>query len=82
MLAFMPYLVVKKERAALLLTWIQTNSSMSSERKYNVFKKMAELNLRGLSPEANTPNLPSAEDKIESDLRSDAQGVTPVTAIT
>lgn len=67
LLAILPYLVVKKERAILLLEWIRNNYSMTKEQKLKCFEKMAELNFRGISPEANTPRLPEKEDMIESD---------------
>jgi hypothetical protein len=59
-LAILPYLTIKKERAVLLLQWIRRNHSMTRAEKAAMFDKMAVLNLRGLSPEANMPK-PSLE---------------------
>jgi len=78
MLATLPYLVVKKERASILLEWMRSNHTFSSDKKEEFFQQMAILNHRGLTPEANTSRLPNREGKIESDLHGDVQRKQPV----
>jgi hypothetical protein len=53
-LAMLPYLVIKKERAIVYLEWIRHCRKLSLERKRELTRKMMVLNHRGLSPEANT----------------------------
>lgn len=50
-LAMMPYLVVKKERAILYLEWIRNCRKMTDEQKHQIYSRISELNARGLSPE-------------------------------
>ncbi len=78
LLALLPYLVVKRERAILLLEWIRDNHSMTKEQKLTCFEKMAELNFRGISPETNIPRLPEKEDMIEPEPYSDVGSETAV----
>ena len=78
LLALLPYLVVKKERAILLLEWIRNNRSMTKQQKLEYFEKMAKLNFRGISQEANIPRLPEKEDMIESDPCGDIGRVSAV----
>lgn len=78
MLAIIPYLVIKKQRAIIFLQWIRTNRQMSKDEKSAAFLLMRKLNQRGLSPEANTLRLQNLEDKTESDLPSDMQSASTV----
>jgi len=71
LLAILPYLIVKRERAILLLEWIRNNHSMTKQQKLDYFEKMAKLNFRGISSEANTPRPLEEEGMIESDPDSD-----------
>jgi len=74
LLAMLPYLIVKRERAILLLEWIRNNHLYTKQQKLDCFEKMTKLNFRGISPEANIPRPLEKEDMIESDPDSDAGG--------
>ena len=77
-LAILPYMVVKRERAIVYLEWIRNCRKLSLTEKQNLVHKMSLLNHRGLSPETNTSSA-SPEAKIESELHGDVQRVSMVT---
>jgi hypothetical protein len=82
LLAILPYLIVKRERAILLLEWIRNNGSMTKEQKLDYFEKMAKLNFRGISPETNIPRPLEEEDMIEPDPHGDMGRVSAVMLMT
>jgi hypothetical protein len=51
LLAILPYLIIKKERASIVLEWIRHCTEWSEFYKDKVVAKMKRLNLRGVSPE-------------------------------
>lgn len=51
LLSVIPYLIVKKERAIMVLEWIRNCRKMTFEQKHGIVEKMGVLNLRGISPE-------------------------------
>jgi hypothetical protein len=71
LLALVPYLVAKKERAVLFMEWIRNNHLLTKEQKLDYFLRMKALNKRGISLETNTANCPENGQMIESDPDSD-----------
>jgi hypothetical protein len=80
LLALVPYLVLKRERAVLFMEWVRNNPSMSKEQKRAAFLEMKALNQRGISPETNTVGCSENEQMIESDLIGDYESALLVTA--
>ena len=80
LLALVPYLVIKRERAVLFMEWVRNNHSMNKEQKREVFLKMKSLNRRGISPETNMVDCPENGQMIESDLIGDYESAPLVTA--
>ena len=81
LLAIMPYLVVKRHRAIIYLDWIRYCRVWTRAKKDEIINQMAQLNHRGLSPEANMSSTPLGV-KIGSDLPGDEQRVDVVTQST
>ncbi len=79
LLATLPYMVVKRERAVLALEWIRHKDDGETVRQ-ELYEKMRVLNTLGTSPTTNTPNCSDTEQKIESDLVGDHESVSLVTA--
>jgi len=71
-LAILPYLIVKRERAILYLEWIRNSRTMPLEQKDQLQQKMKILNHRGLSQEANMQDAVDTA-MIESELHGDMQ---------
>jgi hypothetical protein len=71
MLAILPYLVIKKQRAAVVLEWMRHNRTFTPEQKMLSFMIMQKLNKRGISPEANTLRPRIIGAKTESDPYGD-----------
>lgn len=51
LLAVLPYLVIKKERAVIVLEWIRHCRKWADSHKDKLIQKIRVLNLRGISPE-------------------------------
>lgn len=66
-LALLPYLVIKKERAVLVLHYMRNNKMMNDSQKYELYKKVSKLNERGKSVEAirQTHNNTMCEDMVQ-----------------
>ncbi len=67
LLALVPYLIAKQERAVVFMEWVRNNGSMTREQKLEYFLRMKVLNRRGISQEANTADRPDNGQMIESD---------------
>lgn len=78
-LAILPHLIIKRERAVLLLEWVRHCAEWSFIQKYECFKEMRRMNHRGKTQEANMSGLSVRGDKIESDLHGDMQCAPVVT---
>jgi len=81
-LAVLPYLILKRKQANILLQFIRLNGIDNPSKREELCRKVKLLNKRGapLSPEANTSNT-SEDVKIESVLHGDAQSEPQVTAV-
>jgi hypothetical protein len=73
LLALVPYLIAKQERAVVFMEWVRNNGSMTREQKLEYFLKMKALNKRGISPETNTGNCPDNGQMIEPDPTGDSR---------
>lgn len=51
LLSVLPYLIIKRERAKIMLEWIRKNKEYSDATKAGIFDTMTRFNLRGVSPE-------------------------------
>jgi hypothetical protein len=76
LLQVIPYLILKREQAQLMLDFCRLPHGATAE-KQEIMEKMKFLNRRGKSPETNTPNT-SEEVKIESELTGDRKSATEV----
>ena len=79
-LCLLPYLVLKREQANILLQFIRLDGVENPSKREELYRKVLLLNRRGASPTTNTPNT-SKEVKIESGLHGDVQSVPQVTAV-
>ena len=79
LLALVPYLVIKRDRAILFMEWVRNNHSMTREQKLETFLKMKALNKRGISPETNTVGCPNNGQMIEPELSGDIESALLVT---
>jgi hypothetical protein len=81
LLAVIPYLVIKKEVANIALQFVRLKSTWNKEeraRLHSTIKKL-QVRQRNGTPTTNAPNT-SEEVKIESDLNSDVESASLVTA--
>jgi hypothetical protein len=78
LLAVMPYLIVKDERAKILLEFVRLPRMADPNKRKELFDKLTVLNRRGIGVEANTSST-SSDVKIGSELQGDLQSVPPVT---
>lgn len=79
LLAIMPYLIIKKERAAILLDFVRLPREADPAKRKEYFDKLTVLNKRGIGVETNTSSCPEMDMKIESGLQGDLQSVPTVT---
>ena len=70
LLAVLPYLVVKREQAKILLEFVRLPREANNELRAVYFQQLRVLNARGVSLETNTQEA-SQEVKIESELHGD-----------
>jgi hypothetical protein len=66
LLAILPYLILKKQEANLILQFIRLDSKVNQEAREDLYQQFQKL-YQPLSPETNTPET-SLEVKIESEL--------------
>jgi hypothetical protein len=78
LLAILPYLVVKKEQAKILLSFVQLPREANNELRAVYWQRLRILNLRGVSVTTNTQET-SQEVKIEPELVGDDESVPMVT---
>jgi hypothetical protein len=78
-LAILPYLVIKKEVANIVLQFVRLKNTWNKEERARLFTTIRTLQVRCSIPTTNVPDS-SEELKIESDLDSDAESAPLVTA--
>jgi len=71
LLAILPYLVVKREQAKILLNFVRLSPSMNSEIRRLAYEQLRALNSRGKSVTTNTQETEEYSVKIESELIGD-----------
>ena len=79
-LAVLPYLILKREQANILLQFIRLHGVENPSKREELYQRIRLLNRRGASQTTNTLNT-SEEVKIESGLHGDMQSVPQVTAV-
>lgn len=73
-LAILPYLIVKREQAKVMLDFVRLDSKMNPDARKELFDQMRGLNRRGIDVSTNTQDDSGlAELKIESGLHGDMQ---------
>lgn len=80
LLAILPYLVIKRAQALILLEFIRMNGEENVLKRESMWQQTRLLNRRGFSPETNMPNTPEGV-KIESELAGDCKNEPLVTAV-
>ena len=73
LLAILPYLVVKREQAKILLNFVRMEPSMNSELRRLAYEKLRALNSRGNSVTTNTQETEYDSVKRESELTGDCK---------
>ena len=77
-LSILPYLIIKTEQAKVALEWVRMVQVKDPEKRMKLHLQMIALN-QGSSPTTNTSNTVNTV-KIESDLNSNIQSASLVTA--
>jgi|ERR1035437_6739650 hypothetical protein len=72
LLAILPYLIVKREQAKILLEYVRLSREANSELRAVFYQRLRILNARGVSLTTNTQEA-SQEVMIESELHGDMQ---------
>ena len=72
LLATLPYLIVKKEQAKVLLEFVRLPREAAVETRKNLYEQLRKLNFRGVSVETNTQDVPIGT-MIESVLTGDSE---------
>lgn len=62
LLAILPYLIIKRERAIILLEFVRLPRTADSSKRKELFDKLTALNKRGIGVTTNTSSLPENED--------------------
>lgn len=81
LLAILPYLVIKREQALVLLEFIKLGNVRDSDKRQAFYEKIVALNQRGKPVETNTQDSSEDEEKIESVLTGDGESAPVVTQI-
>lgn len=81
LLAILPYLIIKREQAIVLLEFVRMSKETASQKREELFQKMKALNKRGISVTTNTQDTAEEAVKIESELHSDMQSEPMVTLV-
>lgn len=71
LLAVMPYLIVKKEQAKILVEFFRMSGEVNPPRREELYQQITKLNRRGPTVETNTQATEQASVKIESELVGD-----------
>lgn len=79
LLAILPYLIVKRERALILLEFVRLPRTADSSGRQTLFDKLTALNKRGIGVSTNTQDDSGEELKIESGLMGDHESDPVVT---
>lgn len=75
LLALLPYLIVKREQAKVLVEFFRMTGEKNPEKREQLYQRMTALNKRGPTVETNTQVTEQVSVKIESDLISDDKSV-------
>jgi hypothetical protein len=79
LLAILPYLIIKREQAIILLEFVRLPRKDVPEKRNELFQKMKLLNQRGIdNVETNTQDMGNNSLKIESELTSDSKSAPVV----
>ncbi len=85
LLAILPYLIVKREQAKILLEYVRLSREANSELRATYWQRLRVLNARGVSVETNTqeatvfiPEWGKPEVKIEPELTGDCESAPDV----
>ena len=78
LLAVLPYILVKREQAKLLLTFVRLERTAPSNLRVKIYEELRVLNSRGKSVTTNMQNTDNTV-KIESELHGDMQSDPMVT---
>lgn len=81
LLAIMPYLIIKREQAKVLVEFFRLSEQKCPELRKKLYQKMHSLNKRGPIVETNTQDSSLSELKIESELGGDAESAPTVTLV-
>ena len=73
LLATLPYLVIKREQAKLLLEFVRLPRMNANDKRADLYNRLKKLNARGVSRETNTQELSDLDNMIESELHGDMQ---------
>lgn len=73
LLALMPYLIVKKKQAKLLIEFFRMSGEKNPAKRENLYQQMIALNRRGPTVETNTQTTEQDSAKIESELLGDQE---------
>jgi hypothetical protein len=73
LLAVLPYLVVKREQAKILLEFVRLPREANNELRATYFQQLKVLNSRGVSVTTNTQEPSQLDGMIESELHGDMQ---------
>jgi hypothetical protein len=75
LLALMPYLIVKKEQAKVLIEFFRMSGEKNPAKREELYQRNAALNHRGPTVEINTQVTEQDSVKMESELTSDCESV-------
>lgn len=78
LLAIMPYLIVKKEQAKVLVDFHRLSDQKCPDIREQLYQRMRELNKRGPTVETNTQIAEQDSAKIESELVGDHESASEV----
>lgn len=79
LLALMPYLIVKKEQAKVLIEFFRMSGEKNPDKREQLYQKMIALNRRGPTVETNTQIAEENSVKIESELIGNSESGLMVT---
>lgn len=75
LLALMPYLIVKKEQAKILVEFFRMSGEKNPAKREELYQRNAALNRRGPTVETNTQVTEQDSVKIESELTGDSESI-------
>jgi hypothetical protein len=79
LLAVLPYILVKREQANLLLAFVRLERTAPTSQRVRIYEELRRLNSRGISVTTNMQNTEKHSVKIEPELHGDVQSDPVVT---